>query len=70
MSKIGKNWETEIWKQNAGGNEALKIQAQKEIKFTDTTGKGTRLRLIVRLLDSYQSGKKGIEERRHITARQ
>ena len=36
-----------------------KIQAQKEIKFTDTTGKGMRLGLtVVRLLDSYQRGEK------------
>lgn len=36
------------------GIKLSKIQAQKEIKFTDTTGKQTRLGLIVvRLLDSY-----------------
>lgn len=41
------------------GIKLSKIQGQKEIKFTDTTGKGTRLGLIVvRLLDSYQRGKK------------
>lgn len=41
------------------GMKLSKIQAPKEIKFTDTTRKGIRLGLIVvRLLDSYQRGKK------------
>lgn len=48
------------------GMKLSNIQALEEIKFTDTTRKGIRLGLIVvRLLDSYQRGKKkGIEERR------
>lgn len=41
------------------GMKLSKIQVQKEIKFIDPTGKGTRLGLIVvRLLDSYQRGEK------------
>jgi len=55
------------------GMKLSQIQAQKEIKFTDTTRKGTRLGLIVvGLLGRYQRRKKRHrrEERRHITARQ
>lgn len=45
------------------GMKLSKIQAQKEIKFTGTGRKGTRLVLtLVRLLDSYQRGNKKIIE--------
>lgn len=40
------------------GMKLSKIQAQKEIKFIDTTGRGTRLGLIVVKIDNYQREKK------------
>lgn len=46
------------------GMKLSNIQALEEIKFTDTTRKGIRLGLIVvRLLDSYQRGKKEAQKR-------
>lgn len=48
------------------GMKLSKIQAQKEIKFIDTTGMGKRLRLIVVKLVIIRGGKKRQRRRRRM----